>query len=96
MDKELILVSVCILAGLVGLCWVGAYGEWKYNVWKSPCTEVVIDGEVQYRGNSHFYKTQSRGTATIYQEYETAFWFPKMTKEIISEKVSVKTISCIK
>lgn len=85
-------VFVIVIGLILGL----PYACYRYEVWRSPCTEVMINGKIEYRGKSAFYKTESRGTATIYQEYEPVFWFPRMTKEIISDRVSVNPTRCDK
>lgn len=87
----LLCTCIVIFIGIsIGIAFIG----WKIDLVRSACTEVVIDGKVQYRGKSVFYKTKSRGTATLYQEYEPVFFIPKMKAEIITDNIKVKTIGC--
>lgn len=81
------IILACFCAGF-------GYLNWKYEVWRSPCTRVYNGDEVIYEGKSAFYKTESRGVSTIFQENEKHFLFPKMVKEIISDTITAETISC--
>lgn len=88
---------IAVTIGFIILACFGAgfgYLNWKYEVWRSPCTRVYNAGEVIYEGKSAFYKTESRGTSTIFQENEKHFLFPRMIKEIISDSITAETITC--
>lgn len=90
-ELRVTLIALGILA-----CFVGglSYVSWRISIWRNPCTEVVINNEVVYRGNAKFYQTKSRGTATIYQEHQQRWLLPRMTKEIITNDIKVNPISC--
>lgn len=66
------------------------YFKYKFKVYQAPCSIVYNNGELIYEGNSYFYKTESRGNSTIFKEYEKTFFFPKMKKEIMSDKLEIK------
>lgn len=85
-------VIVSCVAGI--FCTAIAWAVWKFDVWRSPCTRVYNGEELIYEGKSAFYNTESRGTSTIYQEHQKRFLFPRMVKEIISDKITAETISC--
>lgn len=72
----------------------GAHGIRKININLSPCVEVYNGGELIYKGSSVFYDTGSRGTATIFRQYDEKIFFQKKIKEIISNKITVNTVSC--
>lgn len=82
--------TVVTLMVIASLPWI----NFEYNKWKSPCTEVYDGTELIYRGNSYFYSTESRGTGTIFKQYEERVILPRQLKEIQSDKISIKTISC--
>lgn len=67
------------------------YLKYKFKVYQASCSMVYNNGELIYEGNSFFYKTESRGNSTIFKEYEKTFFFPKMKKEIMSDKLEIKT-----
>ncbi len=75
---------------ILTLPWTSYY----YEIWKSPCTEVYDGNELIYRGKSNFYTTESRGTGTIFKQYEEKIFLAKQLKEIQSDKITIKTISC--
>jgi hypothetical protein len=68
-----------------------SYFKYKFKVYQTPCSIVYNDGKIIYKGNSYFYKTESRGNSTIFKEYEKKILFPKMKKEIMSDKLEIKT-----
>ena len=83
---------VDILPILLLVCFLSTpYWIYKFEVWRSPCSEVYNEGKLIYKGNSYFYKTESRGTSTIYKEYDKRFFFPRMKKEIMSNTLTIKT-----
>lgn len=85
------IIAVFIVVGIItGFSYLG----YRYNVWKSSCSQVVINGKLEYDGKTNFYQTESRGTATIYKEYEQRFFLPKQTKEIMSADVKIKNTEC--
>lgn len=80
---------------LIGLFIIGlSYAAYKIGVWRSPCTRVYNGDELIYTGNSYYYNTGSRGSSTIFKEYEPRFWFPKREKEIMSNDIRIETVSC--
>lgn len=83
-------IALAFLGGIITLPWTTYY----YDIWVSPCTEVYDGNELIYSGKSNFYTTESRGTGTIFKQYEEKIFFPKQLKEIQSNKISIKTISC--
>ena len=72
----------------------GAYGIRKIHINLSPCVEVYNDGELIYKGSSVFYDTDSRGTATIFYQYDERIFFQRKVKEIMSNKITINTVSC--
>ncbi len=86
-DYVITISALLFLIGLLG----SPYWVYKYEIWKSPCSEVYNEGKLIYKGNSYFYKTESRGTSTIYKEYDKRFFFPRMKKEIMSNTLTIKT-----
>jgi len=78
------------MAIFIGAC----YGFRQINISLSPCTEVYEDGELIYKGSSVFYSTESRGTATIFYQYDERIFFQRKVKEIMSNKITIKTIKC--
>ena len=87
---KIILMIIAIILMLSSPLWT-PYLSYKYDVWKSPCSMVYNNGELIYEGNSYFYETESRGNSTIFKEYDKTFFFPKMKKEIMSNKLEIKT-----
>lgn len=85
---------LCILA-LVAVCglpwWVRAY-----NLWASPCSRVYNGNELIYEGNSYFYDTESRGTGTMFKQYNESVLFSRQIKEIISNEIRIETVECSK
>lgn len=78
----------------VGVLTCFRYIDYRLSVWKSPCTKVY-DGEILvYSGNSHFYKTSSRGTGTMFQQRSKRFILPKTVKEIQTNDLRIETVSC--
>ena len=63
-----------------------------YNVRISPYTKVYDDDELIYEGNSYFYRTCSRGNATMIKVYEQTPWFPKQIKEVMSDNIRIVTV----
>lgn len=68
--------------------------DYYISVWKSPCTEVYDGEQLIYRGNSYFYQTESRGTGTIFKEYQKRMIMPRQIQEIQSNAITIKTIKC--
>ena len=83
-------VMLVFFGGIMTLPWTTYY----YDIWVSPCTEVYDGNELIYRGKSNFYTTESRGTGTIFKQFEEKIFFAKQLKEIQSNKISIKTIQC--
>ena len=81
------IIGMVILFGI-------AFGCRQLNVYLSPCVEVYNDGELIYKGSSVFYDTDSRGTATIFRQYNEGIFLQKKIKEIVSNKITVNTVSC--
>lgn len=78
----------------VGIVVFFRYIDYRWNIWKSPCTKVY-DGEILiYYGNSHFYKTYSRGTGTMFQQKSERFILPKIVKEIQTNDLRIETVTC--
>lgn len=73
-----------------------AYGIRKIHINLSPCVEVYNNGELIYKGSSVFYETDSRGAATIFRQYNERVFLQKKIKEIVSNKITVNTVSCDK
>ena len=63
-----------------------------YNVRTSPYTKVYDGDELIYEGNSYFYRTCSRGNATMIKVYEQTPWFPKQIKEVMSDNIRIVTV----
>lgn len=78
------------MAIFIGAC----YGIRQINISLSPCTEVYEDGKLIYKGSSVFYSTESRGTATIFYQYDERIFFQRKTKEIMSNKITIETTKC--
>ena len=78
------------IAIFIGAC----YGVRQINISLSPCTEVYEDGELIYKGSTIFYSTESRGTATIFYQYDERIFFQRTVKEIMSNKITISTVSC--
>lgn len=72
----------------------GVYGVRQININLSPCVEVYNGKELVYKGSSVFYQTESRGTATIFRQYDEKIFLQKKIKEIMSNKITVNTVSC--
>jgi len=90
-----VIFTVCACATLVLGSFVGIpYAAYKFRVWRSPCTRVYDGQTLIYEGKSFFYDTKSRGTGTMYQEYEQKFILPRQVKEIVSNDIRIETVSC--
>lgn len=85
------LVAGCILVGFFGCI---GYSGYRVDIWRSPCTRVYDGDTIIYEGKSKFYRTETRGASTMFQEYQKRFIFPRMIKEIISAEITAETISC--
>ena len=81
------IIGIAIFIGI-------AFGCRQLNIYLSPCVEVYNDGELIYKGSSVFYDTDSRGIATIFRQYDKKIFLQKKIKEIISNKITVNTMSC--
>ena len=81
-----IVVVFVILTGSI------TFGYYLYNVRTAPYTQVYDGDELIYEGNSYFYHTSSRGNATMVKVYEQTPWFPKQTKEVMSNNIRIITI----
>lgn len=95
--KELLFYLSLFFGGILfiagcGIAW--SYAEYRYNVWRSPCTIVHNGDTIIYSGKSIFYNTETRGNATMFQELEPRFWFPRMKQEIISNQITAETVMC--
>lgn len=86
-----IVVIILFILFIIMFIIIPNYLKYKYDVYTSPCSEVYNENILIYKGNSYFYKTESRGNSTIFKEYEKKFLFPKMKKEIMSNKLEIKT-----
>lgn len=86
------ILVIIILVGMLGLPW------WirAYNLWASPCSRVYNGNELIYEGNSYFYDTESRGTGTMFKQYNESVLFSRQIKEIISNEIRIETVSCSK
>lgn len=93
-DKEYdiaeIIANIVVIILFILFIMIPAYLKYKYNIYASPCSMVYNNGKIIYEGNSYFYKTESRGNSTIFKEYEKKFLFPKIKKEIMSNKLEIK------
>ena len=78
------------MAIFIGCC----YGIRQIDINLSPCVEVYNDSELIYKGSTVFYDTDSRGTATIFRQYNERIFLQKKIKEIVSNKITVNTVSC--
>ena len=81
-----IVIVFFILTGSITL------GYYFYNVRTTPYTQVYDGDELIYEGNSYFYRTSSRGNATMVKVYEQTPWFPKQLKEVMSNNIRIVTI----
>lgn len=81
---------ICGMIIFIGI----AFGCRQLNIYLSPCVEVYNDGELIYKGSSVFYDTDSRGTATIFRQYNEKIFLQKKIKEIVSNKITISTVSC--
>ena len=97
LDWENVLLDVLSIIGTIVLLFViGGLPWWTraYNLYVSPCTEVYNDNELIFRGNSYYYTTESRGTGTMFKQYDERVIFQRQIKEVISDKIQITTISC--
>ena len=81
-----IVIVFFILTGSITL------GYHFYNVRTSPYTQVYDGDKLIYEGNSYFYRTCSRGNATMIKVYEQTPWFPKQIKEVMSDNIRIVTV----
>lgn len=81
-----IIVVFLILTGSITL------GYHYYNVRTAPYTKVYDGDELIYEGNSYFYRTCSRGNATMIKVYEETPFFPKQLKEVMSNNIRIVTV----
>ena len=81
---------ICGMVIFIGI----AFGCRQLNIYLSPCVEVYNDSELIYKGSSVFYSTKSRGTATIFYQYDEGIFFQRKVKEIMSDKITINTVSC--
>ena len=81
-----IIIVFFLLTGSITL------GYHFYNVRTSPYTQVYDGDKLIYEGNSYFYRTCSRGNATMIKVYEQTPWFPKQTKEVMSDNIRIVTV----
>lgn len=81
----------CLIVGSIAAIPVANF---YISVWRSPCTEVYDGNKLIYSGNSYFYQTESRGTGTIFKEYEAKLILPRQLQEIQSNAITIKTIKC--
>lgn len=86
--------GLCFFIGAMAIFIGIAFGCRQLNIYLSPCIEVYTDGELIYKGSSVFYDTDSRGTATIFRQYDEKIFLQKKIKEIVSNKITIKTIKC--
>lgn len=84
----------CVAVGFCGLFIALSYAGYEINLWRNPCTRVYNGDVVIYEGSAAFYTTETRGAATIFQEYQKRPLFPRMIQEIISDEIRVETIAC--
>lgn len=95
MDLIEAFATVIVASAFLCVVCVGPlYIYYRYNVWVSPCTRVYDGDTLIYKGNSYYYNTQSRGTATMFQEHQQRFLFPRMIKEVVSNDIYIETVSC--
>ncbi len=95
---ELIIVFLIPFLLFVFIIWLIVYGilyiDYKISTSRLPCAEVYIDNQLIYKGNSYHFETESRGSSTFYREFEKGIhFFPKITKEIISDNIKIKECS---
>ncbi len=69
---------------------------YNIGVWRSPCVNVYNNNELIYTGTSWHIYTETRGAATYYSQTEQTKWFPRIEKEIVSDKIRIETIKCVK
>ncbi len=84
-----IMIFLAITYGLISLID-------NVGVWRSPCVNVYNNNELIYTGTSWYIRTETRGAATYYRQIQQKKWFPKIEKEIVSDKITIETIKCEK
>lgn len=89
------LFSLMILIGGTALAlYVLGPVCYEHGVSRTPCVRVYANKELVYEGRTYHYETATRGSATIFKEYEQTPFFPKKIQEIIVSDLRVETVAC--